>query len=501
MASNEEWGALAEVDQELANLWDSYDPLPEPEQNPAFDSFCTGKRITAQNLMRIPTKMYGGDTLVYGYDEGLKYRRISDGRRWASSGAEFNRCKIVRGTPSFVGSVREDSVSLCLVSESETDAARLIALYSQCDVAILPAGAKHVSSAMIKQLEAYDGVFVATDNDEAGEAGARKILDAVPRSLRFQPPNDFKDWCETPDDQAPDLPSLDDLPKPLAYMVSVREYLDLEVPETASWFENALLPYGGFAIVHGWAKNFKSFLAVDVLASLAQGIPWAGFSFDASTPPARVAVLQYEIPPAYFRERVNLMVSQAVEPELFLDNFHIISPLSRPKLRAQDKDEKARLLSNLEENEIDVLLVDPIRRAAGGLDLNSEQEVRQMLQLFEDLQDHGLTVIATHHDNKEGSKSGSGDPRNMTGSGAWAGDPDSIISVSLPYGVEMNDPRRNLDFTLRNAPAPDGMGFHFTKDEGQFIYTPNQWDAGDATEEKTKVAYETSDDQPNFPEI
>jgi hypothetical protein len=193
--------------------------------------------------------------------------------------------------------------------------------------------------------------------------------------------------------------------------------------------------------------------------------------------------MQWEIPPAYFRERVVGMLHNAPEPELFMDNFHIISPLSRPRLRAGDPDEKTRLLQELYDHEIDVVLFDPIRRAAGGLDLNSEQEVRQMLQLFEDLQDHDFTVIATHHDNKEGARSGFGDPLHMTGSGAWAGDPDTIISISLPRGKELRDPQRNMRFTLRNAPPPEDLGFEFS--ESGFIYSTGGW--RDAEDEANEV--------------
>jgi hypothetical protein len=87
-----------------------------------------------------------------------------------------------------------------------------------------------------------------------------------------------------------------------------------------------------------------------------------------------------------------------------------------------------------------------------------------MLDFFDRLNREGITVITTHHDNKQYSRGGSGDPYGMTGSGAFGGDPDTIVSVALPRGHKIESPERNLHFLLRNAPSPGARSMSMGED-------------------------------------
>lgn len=98
-----------------------------------------------------------------------------------------------------------------IVAESETDAARLTILYPQCDVAVLPAGARFVTQRMADQLASYAQVLLALDNDTAGEAGAAKLQVALPHAQRFAPPEGCKDWGEYTGDPI-ELPAPEDNP-------------------------------------------------------------------------------------------------------------------------------------------------------------------------------------------------------------------------------------------------------------------------------------------------
>jgi hypothetical protein len=103
----------------------------------------------------------------------------------------------------------------------------------------------------------------------------------------------------------------------------------------------------------------------------------------------------------------------------------------------------------------------------GLADLNAENEVRKILRFTERLNREGISVVLVHHDNKAGSKHGGGDPDNMTGSGAFAGDVDTIVSVTLPSGVERDTgTQRNMKFLLRNAPSPPPRGFELKGNPG-----------------------------------
>ena len=453
--SNGDWGKLAESDDGLAATWDGFQPLPEAGENEVLDAFCKSKRITIASLLRLGARLSDPTTLAYAYDEAIKYRNMLTGKMWSTFGGEFPRMKIV---PQ--GAQPTDHVIVC---EGETDAARLTLKYP-LDVAILPAGARRYTRTYAEQLSEYATVYVALDPDFAGEAGAAKIMESTPNCIRFKAPR--KDWCSTPDRELPELPD-PELSSDL--LVPARKMLEMEVPEQASWYENDILPIGGTLILHGWAKGFKSWATIDMMARLSQGQDWC--CFEPMEEPARVAIIQFELPWAYYRERVERIVAQAPEPELLKDNFYTWTPLSRPHFVAGDKIMEDKIIKALLDEGIQIVLVDPIRRATGPIDMNSEQEVRVMLNFFQRMNNEGITVVATHHDNKDSGRARGGTALGMTGSGAFAGDPDTIVSIELPAGQDWNtSTKRNLHFTLRNSPPIAARGMEIGED-AKIIYS------------------------------
>lgn len=465
--SNQEWGALAAHDRELADTWDSFERLPDPGENRILDSFCESKNITIGALVRQGARLAEPDTLAFAGERGIKFRKMfaEPGKkdRWNRLGSEWPEAKIIPNGPK-----RAPRVIVC---EGETDGAWLSTAYDDhdCDVAIMQAGAKAVTGRMIRQLSEYEQVLVALDPDEAGEEGAAKLAERLPNTWRLTPSGDG-DWCDQDPATAPELPPLEEArTTQLPILVAAGELLELDVPEQASWFEHELLPIGGLLILHGWIKSFKSFLTLDMLAALAQGTDWA--CFEPVEEPCKVAVLQWEIPWPYYRQRVQLLRSHATEPELLDQNFHTYSPLRRPDLVAGKKDLEDRVIEDLLNGGIQVVLMDPIRRLGGGLDMNSEQEVRRVLGFFERVQNEGITVVTTHHDSKASARSRGGDALGMTGSGAWGGDPDSIVSIELPRGEDYaTSPCRNMNFLLRNAPSVGPRSMEI-RDDGKIIYS------------------------------
>lgn len=458
------WGDLAEHDDEMAAAWDGYERLPDAGVNDVLDSFCESKRIDIGALMRLGTRLAQHDTLAFHYPGGIKYRNMLTGKRWSYTGAAFTRLKIIQaGAPS-------DTVIVC---EGETDAARLTLLYD-CDVAALPAGAKRFTKAFAAQLEPYARVLVGLDNDAAGNAGHEKIAALVTHAVRFLP-GDANDWCSLEGEQ-PDIPVAQPANAAMPTIVFASELMDLELPDTTSWLEQALLPIGGQMILHGPPKCFKTFAGLDLLSALAQCQPWAGF--EPVEEPTKVCALQYEVPAPYYRARIQALRANAADRKAFDANFGTWTPLQRPTLRAGAKDEEDKVLGGLVAAGVQIVLVDPIRRALGpGMDMNSEADVRALLGFFERLQDEGITVVATHHDNKAAMKHGGGDPYGMTGSGAFAGDADTIVSLSVPRGDTIDSPRRNLAFLSRNAASPGARGMAIQED-GHLKYATTPYGDG-----------------------
>jgi hypothetical protein len=235
--------------------------------------------------------------------------------------------------------------------------------------------------------------------------------------------------------------------------------LQLDPPERAAYHEVPILPLAGTAILHGSYKSGKSFVALDLLASLAQGADWAGFK--SVEEPVKVAILQFEIPYPFYRQRIERLRQAVARQDAFDAHFLTYSPLARPRLVAGRPDSEGPIIENLLAAGVNVVLIDPIRRGMGLADMNAENEVRRILRFAERLTDEGMAVVMVHHDNKSGSKHGGGDPDDMTGSGAFAGDADSILSIVRPAFVSKEQPKRNLHFLLRNAVSPAPRGFEW----------------------------------------
>ena len=456
-------------DDDLVEVWDRFEALPERGSNPALDAFVERKHVSIEALVRLGARLADYSVLAFAYPGGIKYRDMVTDHRWSLVGSEFKRLKIVAA-----GAARASTV---IVAEGETDAARLTMLYPEADIAVLPAGAdpgRH-AAAYAAQLNEYDLVLLAQDHGRAGDHGAAVLQEHVTtKMLRWlaplEGPSDNSGWGDVPADTAvPALPAPNDVEAPPApkLLVSVGELLTYEPPEIDSWYEQALLPITGQAILHGALKSFKSFLALDWAAALAQSQPWCGF--EPVDEPARVAVMQFEIPYQYFRQRIEFIRAHAAAPELLDENLLIWTPQSRPRFVAGNTKHEDAVLRELDAAGVNVLVVDPIRRGVGMADLNSEKEVRPMLHFFERCQNAGVTVIATHHDNKAGARGGGGTVLDMTGSGAFGGDADTIVSVALPHGQRLESPERELHFLLRNAPSPSARSMRMT-DDGTIEY-------------------------------
>ena len=455
--SNGEWGKLAEHDDELAEVWDGFSPLPDPGENEALDAFVESKNITIDSLVRFGARLSEHTVLAFAYPGGLKFRDMVTGRRWAYAGSTWPELKIIRQ-----GQEPSDKVIVC---EGETDAARL-SLHYPVDVAALPAGAGYFPSAYADQLSQYEMVLVGLDNDHAGDGGADRIIEALPTAMRFRPT--ANDWCAS--EELPPLPDALERPPEMQLLVPAGAMLEMEVPEVASWFEQELLPIGGLILLHGGYKSFKTFMTLDMMAALAQGLDWA--CFEPTEEPTKVGIVQFELPWAYYRQRIHMLHQSARERELFEQNFLTLTPMRRPQLVAGNKKQEDFILKSLLDAGVQVVLFDPIRRLAGAIDMNAEQDVRKVLAFFQRVNDEGITVVATHHDNKTSMRARGGDPLGMTGSGAWGGDPDTVISVELPQGDDFRtSQRRNLQFMLRNAPAPGPRGFQID-DDGRILYSP-----------------------------
>lgn len=455
MESNAHWGELA---QEYKDLWDHYKSLPEAGVNEALDVFCEKRQITIESLVRVGARLSETFVIAYAYPDGIKYRDlIATERTWTREGVEWHKLKIIKARQPTTG------IPTAIVAEGETDAARLSDLFPGFDIAVMPGGARYWPNSFTEQLRDYERVLVALDNDDAGNDGASKILKALPiNAVRYLPP--ANDWCSSKEIDIPPVPA----PKqPMESIVWGDDLFSIETPQIASWFDRAILPVGGLLMFHGPTKSFKSWMALDMALALATSEPWCGF--EAMDEPARVCIVQFEVQSSYYQERWRKL-RERTSAELFCNVGHW-EPWHMARLIAGDTALEDAMLEKMLRGNVQIAFFDPIRRMMGLGDMNSEKDVRRPLAFFERLMHEGITVVACHHDNK----SRHGEIYAMTGSAAFAGDADTIVTIYKPRGHSDESRQRNMKFTLRNGPTPGGRGFEILPD-GDTTYRNELWD-------------------------
>lgn len=198
--SNGAFAELAGYDDELAEIFDKYERLPEPGSNQALDAFCDRKNISINALVRLGTRLAEYDVLAFPFPGGIKYRDIITDRKWSYGGSEFRNLKIVPAA--------REPTDCVIVAEGETDGARLTMLYPEVDVAILPAGAdpRPHASRYADQLRGYQLILQAQDPDRGGDTGSAMLAELLSnRNVRFTTPTG-KDWCEF-EGEPPPLPT------------------------------------------------------------------------------------------------------------------------------------------------------------------------------------------------------------------------------------------------------------------------------------------------------
>jgi hypothetical protein len=433
--------------------WNSLPDLPEAGENRAFDTWLAEKGLDRADLVRVGARwgsLGGRAALVYLFPDGLKWRALT-GERASEQGVKWERSKII---PAQEGPATE-----LIIAEGETDGALLSRVARFCDVAILPAGAKHVPDK--DDFSQYSRVYVALDADEAGDSGAEALLDRLPHAVRVRPQGG-KDWCElritewTPERW---------IVKRERRTFSVREVIeaDLGSDEENNWFDHDICPVGGEIVIHGAIKSLKSVITMEMLRAIATGTAFAGY-YDFCRPagPGRVLVFQYEIPPRGFQRRLMGMARNMpeAERELFFDNLYVYRVADRvmPRLKMQSAGFVAEIRRAIEESGAEVVAFDPIQRMTGGANIDKAHEMEPVLDMFHQLQSSGLTVIYTHHDIKSATK-GAADAYNMAGTQRFGADADAICNVYYDPKVMIEDEnmggikQRNFAWTLRNGVA------------------------------------------------
>lgn len=215
--SNDGWMESASSDAGAFDILDLSRELPQPGENEAFDALLSAKNITRRALARTGARLGREADNVLLWCQGkdsIKFRRFGEYGKLkeheTTKGAHFDTAHIM--VPRDRDAPQRGTL---LIPGGQTDAARVWELYPQCAVAVLLGGEGPVPDKLPALAARYARVYVCTDADEAGDAAAERLMEAIPGSIRHRPPasDGDNDWCGIGlDAEVPPLPGPPTLP-------------------------------------------------------------------------------------------------------------------------------------------------------------------------------------------------------------------------------------------------------------------------------------------------
>lgn len=191
--------------------------------------------------------------------------------------------------------------------------------------------------------------------------------------------------------------------------------------------------------VGGTSKGRKSWTLIDMMLSVAAGVPWWGFQ----TTQGRVLYLNFELPRFAIQHRIQVIADAKGLKDF--SNFDLWN------LRGYAADFSIllpKIIQRIRERHYALIILDPIYKGLGGRDENSNADIASLLNEIERMtkQTGAAAVFGAHF--SKGNQSGKEAIDRMSGAGTFARDPDVILTLT-PHEEE---DAYIVDLSLRALP-------------------------------------------------
>jgi RecA-family ATPase len=203
--------------------------------------------------------------------------------------------------------------------------------------------------------------------------------------------------------------------------------------------------------VGGGSKSNKTWVLLDLALSVAYGEPW----LSQKVTRGRVLYLNFEIRTSLFTRRIK-HVAKAKGITMAGGNLEVWNLRGHaasysaliPKIAARAQDRGYRLI-----------IIDPTYKLLGDSDENKAGDIARLMNEFETLAQKSGAAIAFGAHFSKGSQAGKESIDRISGSGVFARDPDTIMTLT-PLEAENSF---KAELTLRNFKpmAPFGVRFDF----------------------------------------
>ena len=211
-----------------------------------------------------------------------------------------------------------------------------------------------------------------------------------------------------------------------------------------------VLHQGSKMVLASSSKAGKTWMLLDLAMSVATGKPWIKFA----TCQGRVLFLNFEIQRPFLKSRIEALQQHRQAGCLGnLDIWNLRGHLM------EFGDMAAEIVRRTADRSYSLIILDPIYKAMAGSDENASGNVGSLCNQLERISHRtGAAVVFAHHFPK-GNQSKKSAIDRMSGSGVFARDADSIITLT----EQETDDCYAMEFTLRNFKAmpPIVVGWDF----------------------------------------
>jgi len=203
---------------------------------------------------------------------------------------------------------------------------------------------------------------------------------------------------------------------------------------------DGILHRGHKMALGGGSKTNKTWCLMDLAISMAAGADWLGHPCAQG----RVLYLNFEIDDAHFAKRLQL-VTEARKIELKKGWLEVWPLRGHVTPYAEMVDATLR---NIKKQEYSLIVLDPLYKLLGGADENKATDITQMLNAIDGLATHSKAAVAFGAHFSKGNQAGKEAIDRISGSGVFARDPDTIMSITR----HEEDGAFIIEFTTRNFP-------------------------------------------------
>jgi len=197
---------------------------------------------------------------------------------------------------------------------------------------------------------------------------------------------------------------------------------------------------GGKILFSGASKSRKTFAMLDLAVSVANGARWLGMQ----TKKGNVLNVDLELMRADFHKRLGRI---ARARKLTKQGIHCLllrgKKVSLPLI-------KKIIIDKAKEINASLITIDPYYRISSGAEENSNSDIAELLLNFEEIAHHANSAIAITHHFAKGNSGAKNSIDRASGAGAFARDPDCLISMTEHGSSTAENPAMVIEMNLRS---------------------------------------------------